>query len=1009
MSLAIKKFADGGSSEIRTYKRGNDEVDLNAFVRQAEAGFDDWLNKTDIKEKHKKEVRAAYQDMITRINDNPESFVARLGGGFTNTAGITNSEKGFDAYGVAAGYLGKTLRAMKTYTRPKVTSSKQKYTSNGPVVTPEVQRSILGTDPNSFVMLDNDSYDESTRKRGTTHRYEYMTDKLENYRDNIRNFRDFDSEEDYQDAISKLNLAISTLRNPNPNDDWFALHQIGISDVDKFFSTGFTGTPLSQEEQNQETASKKVNNFESYMNENHPLYSGRFQPRIQVGSKVGLANQEQKNALISRMSTLTQDEIDQWLQTYIVDPTYDFSQYPIYRKLNQGRQDYNLFTNDQLISAVIQQAINSGRAIQIPDTSLVYFPGTLEEYPDKSSTVYVADLKSGVIQQVDTHDIEDYRKQYFTEWTQASPSYAPSSRWSDRYKNYGIYKNGGILKAQQGLKFDNIFEAITYLPEDLTDDKRLRSVYNDGVFTQQVRTSPATDKISPGNNQYDPEPGGQQLEQQDYYKKWLEILTSNEKVAEAWARRYKSLQPTTNVHYEQWFNTDGSFNFNQFKTALVNNKKVYSDAINGIGHDFYRGRVYQKIDQNGKPLDGYYNSLQDGYELVEGNPILDSGNLAYVYQMKQKSNSNRPYWETGEPDEPSDGSDFNEVTGDTTPYSNGTPISYSEELDEVFTNQKSDKEGTKSQLLSDLPTYLLGAGRLAGSIQANNRIARTVRKSLVPKLHDTYELYSPVTGAFGEMQLRNRQGAETLSQSYRPFTSDASLASARMLEGQRQANDLQYQGFLADDREIRRTQAEALQRQEGNIARRSALANENRDAIIANNQAVAQLEASRIKQNWNSVDNFLKGVEGRVRERIDYQEALRRRKELEDRYDRRNYERIQDQRFNASKYQPELEQIDNLITAWEKANPTKSKERQSWYEIVTSRRAELADRLREDNLYSMAQRHGWEATHKYQQPGKYYDPVAYNWETIIHKNGGTLKLSSSQLIDKIIRKNEGNS
>lgn len=89
-----------------------------------------------------------------------------------------------------------------------------------------------------------------------------------------------------------------------------------------------------------------------------------------------------------------------------------------------------------------------------------------------------------------------------------------------------------------------------------------------------------------------------------------------------------------------------------------------------------------------------------------------------------------------------------------------------------------------------------------------------------------------------------------------------------MLEGQRQANDLQYQGFLADDREIRRTRAEALQRQEGNIARRSALANKNRDAIIANNQAVAQLEASRIKQNWNSIDNYLYGVEGRVRQRL---------------------------------------------------------------------------------------------------------------------------------------------
>ena len=104
-----------------------------------------------------------------------------------------------------------------------------------------------------------------------------------------------------------------------------------------------------------------------------------------------------------------------------------------------------------------------------------------------------------------------------------------------------------------------------------------------------------------------------------------------------------------------------------------------------------------------------------------------------------------------------------------------------------------------------------------------------------------------------------------------------------------------------------------------------------------------------------------------------------------------------------------LKQINELISAWEKANPTKSAEKQSWYKTVSDRRTELADRLREDNLYSMAQRRGWEATNKYRQPGKYYDPASYDWRTIIRRNGGTLRLSSSQLIDKIIRKNEGNS
>lgn len=76
--------------------------------------------------------------MITRINDDPESFAARLGGGFTNTAGITNKKKGFDAYGIAAGYLGNTLRGMSVYTKPEVKSDKPKYNRNSGLITTEM-------------------------------------------------------------------------------------------------------------------------------------------------------------------------------------------------------------------------------------------------------------------------------------------------------------------------------------------------------------------------------------------------------------------------------------------------------------------------------------------------------------------------------------------------------------------------------------------------------------------------------------------------------------------------------------------------------------------------------------------------------------------------------------------------------------------------------------------------------------------------------------------------------
>ena len=302
-------------------------------------------------------------------------------------------------------------------------------------------------------------------------------------------------------------------------------------------------------------------------------------------------------------------------------------------------------------------------------------------------------------------------------------------------------------------------------------------------------------------------------------------------------------------------------------------------------------------------------------------------------------------------------------------------------------------------MLGELGADLLGAGRLAGSIWANNRIAKTVRESLRPKLHDTYELYSPVTGAFSEMQLRNRQGAETLSQSYRPFTSDASLAAARMLEGQRSANDLQYQGFIADDREIKRTQAEALQRQEGNIARRSALANENRDAIISNNQAVAQLEASRIKQNWNSVDNYLQGVEARTRQR------------LTENRDRRNQFLMQTGQFSAQQERKSrMNEIMNAFRAYTAQPGNETKTLTDFNNATGGRYEQAIAAINAD--YEMSQLSNFGRVYGLGfQPPKDYVPYDRNrYDLTVRKHGGTLRPSSSQLIDKIIRKNnEGNS
>ena len=119
------------------------------------------------------------------------------------------------------------------------------------------------------------------------------------------------------------------------------------------------------------------------------------------------------------------------------------------------------------------------------------------------------------------------------------------------------------------------------------------------------------------------------------------------------------------------------------------------------------------------------------------------------------------------------------------------------------------------------------------------------------------------------MGLRNNQAADVRRQAARPFTSDASLQLAGSLQANSQATNLEHQGFLADDNEIKRTKAEALKRQEDNAARRSEVANFNRASINQTNRELAQLEATRLKQNWQSANNFLSGFEGRLRQRME--------------------------------------------------------------------------------------------------------------------------------------------
>lgn len=1041
MSLAIRKFADGGSPEVRTYKRGNDEVDLNAFIRQAEAGFNGWLDRADIKDKHKKEVRAAYQDMITRINDDPASFVARLGGGFTNTAGITNKTKGFDAYGVAAGYLGNTLRRMSVYTKPGVKSDKPKYKKDAGFITSAIQSQILGDSPESFIRLDDDSYDEATGQRGLTNRVGQTITGLKALKNRLKDYYDFESNDDYNHAVDRINSAIAALENANPNDDWFILGQLGITGMDKFFSTGKERrtTPPTQEEQTSLAGQNRVRDFENWMSSIRPFYTGNLD-RIPLNTQPERATNEQKTELMNKLSSLSNNDLKNWILDYIENPNYDFTHYPTLMRLYGGVPAYGVFTPSQIMSGVLAQAIYAGLGRKISDTAY-YFPDTLEKHPDNSSTVYVYNLNNMSLEQVDTHDVSDYRKQYMNEYRQSNPSqsYSANSDYSSRYPEiYLSHKEGGVLKARDGVSVPTITPPNIQLPDPFTDwnKQQNQEMYNSMASPGWVRLNYGTNPANP-----DSEGNARVWEVRDVLPGWEGVRHNRRTInigttpqtptinnAYRMQRNYinsGNMVGDVRTAYQNWIATNPSGSYQDFVDFYNNKVQAVRDLSQTKFSKGYNNTEFQPLydDYNWlysssaatfDPSKGLLGSESEGdLNKILGSTMFNRNALAFNSDEDAQDlrsgtfidndPTNTQFWINNEGKLELRTPDLKEETKAETDPTVTPDDSTTYNIDEVYSKIRgigSSPSLSRQGFWGELGTDLLGAGRLAGSIWTNNRIARTVRDSLRPKLHDTYELYSPVTGAFGEMQLRNRQGAETLSQSYRPFTSDASLASARMLEGQRQANDLQYQGFLADDREIRRTQAEALQRQEGNIARRSALANENRDAIIANNQAVAQLEASRIKQNWNSVDNYLQGVEGRMRQR------------LAENRDRRNQFLMQTGQFSAQQERKHnMNELVNAFRAYTALPGNETKTLTDFNNATGGRYERAVAAINAD--YEMAQLANFGRVYGYgfTPPKDYtpYDRNKYDLTVVSSKHGGTLKLSSSQLIDKIIRKNEGNS
>ena len=194
----------------------------------------------------------------------------------------------------------------------------------------------------------------------------------------------------------------------------------------------------------------------------------------------------------------------------------------------------------------------------------------------------------------------------------------------------------------------------------------------------------------------------------------------------------------------------------------------------------------------------------------------------------------------------------NVTTPQTTTNTNPTTSVTNQNTDTGKGAYDTDKDG---EIKTPYFDNLLAAGRLAGTLYTNNKVAKTVSESLEPLVLTPNRIRRQVRGDLPTKTFYENQAAESNRLGSRPITSDANLQLAQQLMYNDRALKLKMQGFLADKEAIDKTSLLAQQANEQNQANAVDVANKNRASMLGIQQAKANIEASRRSANWQQAWN----------------------------------------------------------------------------------------------------------------------------------------------------------
>lgn len=909
---------------IQTYKYKDKNYKLSDFQESVGDGWEEYRTALKDEEKNRDALNQAYNYMLDGIANG--TVTIKNGNFYTTDQNILDNK---DIFGQVTYYLKSQLGKSEEYISPE---EKRKVDFSNDVFRKNFNNYVFNSDDfnlNDFIELD--PLDEKTGKRGTTNRINAIKEYLDQI-DFDRDFKNLDepTRARYQKYIENAKKAISD--NTISSNEYLDLSRLfGYGGQwNKIFTTEETlsepdkeETP-AQETPAQQTPQQMLDNFmvneipeftgqESEYELNTPKF-GKYTFQIWENIMKNINNKD----LVRMMDLLNENpNINLSNMKYVVESA---------KKTGAAKLRIAYPNNAQSRSFVLNTMKYRNLLTKIGDGLYMY-------YSNKSPYALIWDEKQNKLYKKAARNVEYIVRSKLNEFNQTNGNTEGS--WYKKYQQpdntseVESAKNGGVLKASGGLNFnlavgnnetkdlklpngltipllssinpeklpdggfDDFNQAVIYNDEDLLDSNRLKRVWNKETEKYELTKrgdQAATDNISTGNKLYDVEGvEGSQEKDENLYKvswneNWINRLMNNPKLAEAFARRYMALNEATDKEQSKnWFNQDGSFNYENFKKQIpTNNGKlfVWSDGLNGIGHDVYAGRMYGIATGDGSIK--YYNHIPEGWQ-VSGDKIKFD-DITNLYMLTPKSGEQKV--------------ENQDQAGERIPGK--------ENIKDLNIKNPYDDRSKENSLA------LL---RLIKTLDNNRKNANILRNGITLKQYDTYETYAPIKGAYSIKSTLANQAADIQSRmANQGFVDWKQQALANSL-AQSQADQYNEKGIASDVQERQKTEAISRELKERNLARRQYVADKNINESALYRQQLASIDASRNMKDHESWDTYLKQIEEQLRsDRVDKQNKY------EDYIQKVVAGRV------AEKYTDKINAIQAKFDAWAAENPQIAKE-----------------------------------------------------------------------------------